>query len=350
MEYNFNGLSDFSGLKAEMFSPMIVGNAAFDRNLAFQQKVLQPMREQTMQMQKNILALQEADMSMRNQEMLFEQRKQELDMRRKANEALSDIGRIDSLLETGTAIERREKLFDVMSQNATNITNSPELSKYFEIKEKKINDEITLEAKNSQKNAAVRNSFANMYTQKTAGTPLYNENTLQGIIDGTVSTNEVSKIIGQLDTQRATQEAQAEAAGKLAEAGYENRVSDLDNILTRSYTADYADVQVEDANGSALTNQNKQPIFKKEFKSQKDRANLVADYINLMGLDPTSKEAKAEREKLMPLPADELISTVRNEATRQRFQLQSGITTGAAPFVPSARREKEMDIMNATGL
>lgn len=349
MEYNFNGLSDFSGLKAEMFSPMIVGNAAFDRNLAFQQKVLQPMREQTMQMQKNILALQEADMSMRNQEMLFEQRKQELDMRRKANEALSDIGRIDSLLETGTAIERREKLFDVMAQNATNITNSPELSKYFEIKEKKINDQIIQEGKDKQKDSAVRNSFANMYTQKTAGTPFYNEETLQGILEGTVSTDAVSKIIGDIETESERQKAQAEAAGERAESGYKTKLADLDSILNKAYTADYEDVQV-DTGSTALTNKSQPPVFRREFKSKKDRANLVADYINLMGIDPTSKEAKAERDKLMPLQADELISIVRDEATKQRYQLQSGIPSGAAPFVPSQLRRKEMDIQTATGL
>ena len=85
MALDFN--QDIAPLRQQYF-PMLTGAREFDRNLAYDQEVLSPLRQRVVGLQESIIDLKRKDMLYQSQKLALERQREAMRMQREQNEAI----------------------------------------------------------------------------------------------------------------------------------------------------------------------------------------------------------------------------------------------------------------------
>ena len=191
MALDFN--QDIAPLRQQYF-PMLTGAREFDRNLAYDQEVLSPLRQRVVGLQESIIGLKRQDMLYQSQKLALEQKREDMRMQREQNEAVPLIEQRLAEIETSdeTPSQKMQRMREYAVKNVGMFDNK-RASTLFNIYEKSIANQAAEQGKIQ----AQRNADANIYKSRYVGTPLYNDNIFEGLRSGDNTLGQVSEMATQ---------------------------------------------------------------------------------------------------------------------------------------------------------
>ena len=303
----------------QQFFPMLAGKQGFDSAMQFHQTVYMPMQEQLMK-------LRQQDLAYRTQKLAFREKRDDMRREREANEAIPMIE--DRLREIrtsdATAMEKREAFTDLAMSNVGLINNSPSIASLFSFQDTLLKNRMTAEAKEQQKQQAFRNQSANDYRQGTLRVGVYDEEVYKGILDGTVSDQDVSNILTTIAKDK-----------KLQEELNKKKADPLEIEFAEDYLKDIRAMQYEDVEPS----KDGQDPYK--ALKPNDYRKAIGYLSDLLG----EEESSQTRLKLIKQFPEQDPDKLLNEITRLAKRKILSFKTNDTSFL-TERGKENLDLIN----
>ena len=292
---------DITPLRRQYF-PMLVGSRGFDQAMKYREEVTTPMQDRTMKLQNNLNSL-------RQQKLTFE--KYQLDLRkqrdvmRKERDSLAMMPMIEERMreirESGSpAVDQQEAFTSLAMENVGAINNSKNLSSLFTLQENLLKNRASVEAKEEQKKQGWKNTLANTYAQTFMPTGEYREEVWEGIKNGSIGGDEVTKMFSDLSKARDLRTSAQEAFKNSLLAPVKEAEEAVDWVNTVKLIEEARNVKGADGKETAISVQ---------VLSRVDYRQLISRFLNLKGL-PQTPDDVAAIEQEYGLSADDPIRSL----------------------------------------
>lgn len=334
---------DIAPLRQQFF-PMLVGERTFDRMVAYDQQVLQPLRDQNTKNALTAMQMQREQMAFEKYKLDMAREREDLRLQRETNRMMPDLStRVDALIDSGRPPSEIRSDFDkIMSSSAGAITNSRTLNTYFQLQDRRLRD---MEVKDAEKRAATeaeRKTLARLYQQQTFGTPNYSSEVESGILKGEVGSDTLSKFLGGVFAQQKAAETQAELTAARREAAAKTTSNALERIIKVTDFPKFAGGEEGGYDDVAGGSDPAGVKFEETY-----RGKLISDMVRLNGGDPKDeRQRKAVLEEYKDRDSQLLID-LRNKALDTYYRSQSGSNN---PITPLETMESRDRIRSLTGL
>ena len=327
MAIDFN--QDIAPLKQQFF-PMLTGAKTFDRNMAYQQQVLNPIKDRIAKKQSDSMQLRRQELAYKSQKLAFREARDKVRMDREGVEAMPLItARLDEIQNSGgSAAEQRDAFNRLAVENIGLITKNQLAGNLFRMQEKRLNDRLADRAKAEQKEQGVRNIYANSYLQKSIAFGESSPETYRGILDGTVSLEDANAALIGMEKKAATRKAQAEA--------YETQTK-----ATKDRKLGVVTAALKFLDGVKLNEDENDPSVPKSLKLE-DRRRIADDMLRIQGIQQPTQEER-----------DSILGPIGTEVdfyhiARGFFEDEaSKLATGGGPAFISEADQKQIDDINA---
>jgi len=305
IDYN----QDIAPLRQNYF-PTLVGERGFDQSMDYHNKVLMPMRMQTMKLEQHAMSMKRQDLAFETQKLGLQKAKRDA---QRQNEALAYAPKIDSLVngilddDTLSPLEQQEELNRSLVQYAPVIAYSPVLASKVTAAEKAIGAQQSiedqkkkdkLEAKQDKLREEARYLDAMKIATSSGNTKLANELVTMPKSDGGV---EITPLEQALQSGAASKKTELTNSILASQHKSEDEFRKQNLSLYQGY---FDQVSKIEAKESEYDPNNENPEYALE---DDDRGNLIALY---SALDPVRYPAGKAKDILEGVSDRELRSAL----------------------------------------